>query len=86
MYIKFKIRYKDIIKRKQQNLYYSESELLYMFTQLLNGLDYIHSKDIIHRDIKSLNIFIFGKTENGYILKIGDFGVSRLVYSLLLIV
>jgi NIMA (never in mitosis gene a)-related kinase len=33
----------------------------------------IHSKKILHRDIKTQNIFI---TKEG-ILKIGDFGISR---------
>lgn len=28
------------------------------FIQALLGLQYIHSKKIIHRDIKSLNLFI----------------------------
>mmetsp|Transcript_22926 Transcript_22926/g.22235 ORF Transcript_22926/g.22235 Transcript_22926/m.22235 type:complete len:148 (+) Transcript_22926:797-1240(+) len=37
----------------------------------------IHSKNIIHRDIKTQNIFI--TKEN--ILKIGDFGISRQVES-----
>lgn len=30
-----------------------------MIGQLINGLDYAHSKDIIHRDIKPENLVIF---------------------------
>ena len=46
-----------------------------IFKQIIDGLDYIHSKFIAHRDIKLDNILLDG--EGG--VKICDFGVSRLV-------
>lgn len=51
-----------------------------MFSQLLSGLQYLHENKIIHRDIKSLNIFITEKQEDKITLKIGDFGVGREVF------
>lgn len=39
------------------------------------ALNYIHENRILHRDIKSSNIFV---TSNGYV-KIGDFGISRVL-------
>jgi cyclin-dependent kinase 9 len=43
--------------------------------QLLNGLYYIHSNKIIHRDMKAANVLI---TKQG-ILKLADFGLARAI-------
>lgn len=51
---------------------------MYYFTQLLIGLEYLHSKGIVHRDLKPANILIDKLSNGTNILKIGDFGISKM--------
>ena len=62
-------------KRKKFKEYYNENELLNIYLQIASGLKAIHAKQIIHRDLKSANIFITQTDE--LIVKIGDFNVSK---------
>ena len=67
---------KKIKTQKQKTYgdkYLSEEKILQYFDQICRGLQYIHSKNIIHRDIKTQNIFLM---KNGKV-KIGDFGISK---------
>ena len=43
--------------------------------QIISGIDFLHRKDTLHRDIKLENI-IFGKKGDFSTLKIVDFGLS----------
>jgi mitogen-activated protein kinase kinase kinase len=52
-----------------------ESLISNFVRQILNGLAYLHSKDIIHRDIKGANILV----DNKGTVKISDFGISKRV-------
>lgn len=50
-----------------------ESHRKYLFKQLMEGLNYLHYKRVIHRDIKGSNILV----NNIGNLKIADFGLAR---------
>ncbi|KAF2666806.1 MAP kinase-like protein [Microthyrium microscopicum] len=52
-----------------------ESLVANFVRQILTGLEYLHSKDIIHRDIKGANILI----DHRGAVKISDFGISKRV-------
>ena len=43
------------------------------FTQICLAIKHIHDKKILHRDLKSQNIFL---TKNG-LIKLGDFGIAK---------
>ena len=51
----------------------TEKEASYFYYQLINGLEYIHNKNVVHRDLKPENLLL---DKNG-ILKIIDFGLSN---------
>ena len=57
---------------KKHSKFFSELDLWKISSEILSGLDYLHTHNIIHRDIKCLNLFI---TKDLHI-KIGDLGVS----------
>ena len=60
---------------KQKKLYFEEKQIWSTLIQILEGLNYLHKSCIIHRDLKSANIFL---TKDG-IVKIGDLNVSKIL-------
>ena len=54
---------------------YSEDQILDWFVQMALAIKHIHDRKILHRDLKTQNIFM---TQSGSI-KIGDFGIARVL-------
>lgn len=50
-----------------------EDEIWSVFYQMVNGLNALHKKKIVHRDIKCANVFL---TKEGTV-KLGDLNVSK---------
>ena len=59
--------------RKQKGEFFPEETILLWIAQLCLALSYIHDKQILHRDIKTQNIFI----QNEHSIRIGDFGIAK---------
>ena len=53
----------------------SEEESKVIFKQIVDGVAYMHDKNIIHRDLKLENVLI----NNDKVIKIIDFGFSTSV-------
>ncbi|XP_063816279.1 mitogen-activated protein kinase 4 isoform X1 [Pseudophryne corroboree] len=65
----------DLARLLEQGPLSEDHAKLFMY-QLLRGLKYIHSANVLHRDLKPSNIFI---STDDLVLKIGDFGLARIV-------
>lgn len=66
--------YSKIIAHKKAMTSFSETELWSYFVQMTSGLAALHSKSILHRDIKSANVFV----DHCNVVKLGDMNVSKI--------
>ncbi|KAH9502387.1 Mitogen-activated protein kinase kinase kinase 1b, partial [Bulinus truncatus] len=53
----------------------SEEDCFVFIQQILEGLDYLHKQNVIHRDVKGANILLETNTS----IRLTDFGVSKVV-------
>jgi len=58
--------------QSQKGIPLSEKKIWKIFLEICLGVEYLHNKNIIHKDLKTSNIFLL----NDYTVKIGDFGVD----------
>ena len=66
---------KRIKEQKEKGNYFKEEDIWKVFIQIVKGLKALHDMGIMHRDIKSSNIFLFS---NG-IAKLGDLNVCKIL-------
>ena len=50
-----------------------------LMKQIIAGIAFLHSKNIVHRDIKPENILLKFTPQGHEIIKIGDFGLSKIL-------
>lgn len=65
----------DYIHRQKDKL--KIPTLLKMATDVARGMDYLHKRNIIHRDLKACNLLM----DENEVVKIADFGVARVAVS-----
>jgi NIMA (never in mitosis gene a)-related kinase 1/4/5 len=61
--------------KKQMNRPLEESKIWKIFIEICMGLRYLHQNKILHRDIKTVNMFL-GKDDK---VKVGDLGVAKML-------
>ena len=65
------------IQSKMANRAFAPEEAFSIFQQVLKGVEVIHRSKIVHRDLKLENIFVRKTEKQGFMCKIGDFGLAR---------
>ena len=69
-----------INNKRDKDIKFTEDEIWHYFVQICMGIKYLHKNNIVHRDIKSANIFI--DSDNN--IKIGDFGIVKILKNYLM--
>jgi NIMA (never in mitosis gene a)-related kinase len=69
-----------IHRRKQQRRPFQEEDIWRFFIQMLEGLKVLHSRGVLHRDLKSANILLSAPD----FIKIADLGVSTVLHATVL--
>lgn len=64
-----------IAKQKELGTLFPEHQIVTWLTQMALAMNYVHDKKILHRDLKTQNIFLTSKGD----IKIGDFGIARVL-------
>ena len=64
-----------ITKKKEENKLIEEDLIWKIFLKITIGLGHIHKMKILHRDLKTMNIFL----KSGFQVKIGDLGVAKIL-------
>lgn len=64
-----------IAKQKELGTLFPEQQIVTWLVQMALAMNYVHDKKILHRDLKTQNIFLTSKGD----IKIGDFGIARVL-------
>lgn len=59
--------------KKSYGVNFRETQVIDWIIQLALSLSYVHKRKVLHRDVKSQNVFLTSQN----ILKLGDFGIAR---------
>lgn len=78
IYLVFEMMDTDLSHMIRKNIeLFNPIAIKYILFQILNGVNFMHSKRIFHRDLKPGNILL---STDGEHVKIADFGLSRTIH------
>jgi serine/threonine protein kinase len=66
-----------ITKTKNSNRQFRQPQILDWFVQISSALKFVHGKNILHRDLKTQNVFL----DRNWTVKLGDFGIAKVLTS-----
>ena len=64
-----------IAAARRTRSHFSEPQVLDWFWQVASALHHVYAQRILHRDLKTQNIFL----TRGNLVKLGDFGIARVL-------
>ena len=64
---------------KQNNSQLTIEMKVKLMKQIMNGIAFLHHRNIVHRDIKPGNILLASTPEQNAVVKLGDFGLSKIL-------
>ena len=67
--------YALIGSHKSKKVLMQESQIVSIFSQICLAIRHVHSKRILHRDLKTQNVFLTKQRK----VQLGDFGISRVL-------
>ena len=65
------------LQERLQDLVGNERRIVWIFSQILDGIEYAHKNNIVHRDLKPQNVLFFDDCFQDDLVKIADFGIGK---------
>lgn len=69
--------YQRVARTRKAHQQFPERQILTWFVQAALAIKYMHDKRVLHRDLKSQNLFLTSSDR----LRVGDFGISKVLES-----
>ena len=69
----------EIFFQNHQNIVKEIESKSRLMWQIACGIEFLHTNRVVHRDIKPANILVQSSSGNSAVVKLGDFGLSKIL-------